>query len=373
MRLEHFLVDGFRNYGRVELTFSPGLNLVWGANAQGKSNLLEAVCYLGLASSFRMAPDGELINYAKTYFYLRGQIQRQEGPFVLEAAAGRGRRRKWKVDGQPQQKLGEVVGLFHTVVFAPEDIWLVRSGPEQRRRYLNRLLAQTYRSYCRDQLQYAHILRQRNACLKACRGDARLLDAEQLQLWDAQLAQTGARIAYCREQAVSRLAPLAATIQDQLSAGEELILVYANSAAGRSGARTVEEIQKHFLSELERLRPNEIVRGITLCGPHRDDLTIRLNQRFARDFASQGQQRTVALSLKLAELELVRQIRGEYPVLLLDDVLSELDQSRAAQVLEFVSGKGQTFLSAVDSHLAAPVGKRFQIQAGTVVKETPRG
>ena len=370
MQINRFLMDGFRNYGRVALTFSPGLNLVWGANAQGKSNLLEAICYLGLASSFRLAPDPELINHNQEYFYLRGQIQRQAGPLLLEAAAGRGRRRKWKVDGEPQHKLGEIVGLFHTVVFAPEDIWLVRSGPEQRRRYLNRLLAQTYRAYCRDQLLYTHVVRQRNACLKACRGEARLLDGEQLSLWDRQLVQTGARIAACREQAAERLAPLAARIQDQLSAGEELTLSYADSAAGRSGARTLEEIQEHFLSELERLRPNEISRGLTLCGPHRDDLMIRLNGRLARDFASQGQQRTAALSLKLAELELVRQIRGEYPVLLLDDVLSELDQNRAAQVLHYVADKGQTFLSAVDSHLSASVGKRFHIQAGAVIEET---
>lgn len=369
MQIDHLLIDGFRNYDRAAFRFSPGLNLVWGANAQGKSNLLEAICYLGLASSFRLAPDVELINQNQGYFYLRGQIQRQEGVMQLEAAVSRGRRRKWKVDGEPQQKLGEIVGLFHTVVFAPEDIWLVRSGPEQRRRYLNRLLSQTYRSYCRDQLQYTHVVRQRNACLKACLGEARLLDAEQLALWDQQLVQTGVRIAYCREQTVARLAPLAAKIQEQLSAGEKLTLLYANSAAGRSGARTVEEMQEHFFATLERLRPNEIHRGMTLCGPHRDDLMIRLNGRFARDFASQGQQRTVALSLKLAEMELVRQIRGEYPVLLLDDVLSELDQNRAAQVLAYVANKGQTFLSAVDGHLSTPVGKRFQIRAGMVVQE----
>lgn len=367
MQIDHLYIDGFRNYGRAELDFSPGLNLVWGANAQGKSNLLEAICYLGLASSFRLAPDPELIRYEQEYFYLRASIQRQEGPLLLEAAASRGKKRKWKVDREPRLKLSEIVGIFHTVIFAPEDIWLVRSGPEQRRRYLNRQLAQAYRSYCRDQLSYTHALKQRNACLKACHGERALLDTEQLSLWDLQLAEAGARIAACREQSVARLAPLAAQIHGQLSGGETLSLVYGNSAAGKSGAKTEEELRQHFLAELERLRPNEIYRGVTLCGPHRDDLVIRLEGRLARDFASQGQQRTVALSLKLAELELAREIRGEYPVLLLDDVLSELDQKRSAQVLAYVADKGQTFISAVESHLSAKVGKRFEISGGQVV------
>ncbi|MDO4732382.1 MAG: DNA replication/repair protein RecF [Bacillota bacterium] len=369
MQIESIYIDGFRNYGRAELGFSPGLNLIWGANAQGKSNLLEAICYLGLASSFRLAPDPELIRHEQEYFYLRGNIRRQDGPLLLEAAAGRGKKRKWKVDGEARLKLAEVVGLFHTVIFAPEDIWLVRSGPEQRRRYLNRQLAQAYRSYCRDQLLYSHILKQRNACLKACRGEERLLDREQLSLWDQQLAETGARVAACREAAVEQLAPRAAEIHAQLSGGEELSLQYANIAAGKSGGKSADEIREHFLSELERLRPNEIYRGMSLCGPHRDDLLIRLDGRPARDFASQGQQRTAALSLKLAELELARSIRGEYPVLLLDDVLSELDQNRSAQVLAYVADKGQTFISAVDGHLAAKVGKRFHICAGEVLED----
>ena len=159
---------------------------------------------------------------------------------------------------------------------------------------------------------------------------------------------------------------MAAHIHAQLSGGEELTLHYADSAAGKSGAKSAAEIQAHFLSELERLRPNELYRGMSLCGPHRDDLLIRLDGRPARDFASQGQQRTAALSLKLAELELARSIRGEYPVLLLDDVLSELDQNRSAQVLAYVADKGQTFISAVDGHLAAKVGKRFHIRGGEV-------
>ena len=369
MQIESLYIDGFRNYGRAELSFSPGLNLVWGANAQGKSNLLEAICYLGLASSFRLAPDTELIRYEQDYFYLRGGIRNQDGPLLLEAAAGRGKKRKWKIDHEPKLKLAEIVGVFHTVIFAPEDIWLVRSGPEQRRRYLNRQLAQAYRSYCRDQLLYNHVLKQRNACLKACHGDERLLDQQQLELWDGQLAEAGARIAACREQAVQRLAPLAEHIHAQLSGGEQLSLSYADSAAGKSGAKTIPELQERFLSELLRLRPNELYRGATLCGPHRDDLIIKLDGRLARDFASQGQQRTAALSLKLAELELARSIRGEYPVLLLDDVLSELDQKRSAQVLAYVADKGQTFISAVDSHLAARVGKRFQICGGAVAGE----
>ena len=363
MILKSLRLENFRNYAAAEFCWDEQVNLICGKNAQGKSNLLEAVCYLGMASSFRGATEQELIRHQADYFYLAAEAATLCGQLRITAAADRHGRRRWTGNRQSYQRLAGIGGLFHPVIFAPEDIYLVKAGPDARRRYLNRQMSQLDRAYCRLLLSYNHALRQRNACLKQWEEKP---DQEQLAIWSERLATLGGAVSAARQDIVARLQPLAAELHAQLSGGETLELRYQSTpavmAAGADAAAAAEALQAEF----RRLQQSELRRGLTLAGPHRDELLIRLEGRTARDFASQGQQRTAALSLKLAELELAHTLRGEYPVLLLDDVFSELDADRCASVLRYAGDRAQTFISAVDERQPLPAGKRFLISAGQV-------
>jgi len=365
MKINRIYLDGFRNYEKAEVSFDPRLNLVYGDNAQGKSNLLEAISYLGMASSFRGARENEIIGHAQDYFYIKGDIiGEQDGTITMEAAADRKGKRKWKLNGEQITRLADIIGVFHTVIFAPEDIWLVKAGPDQRRRYLNRQLSQNKKTYCRDQLMYQHILRQRNACLKNAE-DGKVPDS--LPVWDKQLVQTGSRIILERRRAVARLQELAYEIHGSLAHGEEIALRYLSSL--KTEETEPAAIEAFFAKELLRLRTPELIRGMTLVGPHRDDMGIFINGHPAKEFGSQGQQRTAALSCKLAELELAREAKGEYPVLLLDDVMSELDEERRRSILKKARECTQTFITAVTPEIAKLPGKRFHIVSGTVIRQ----
>ena len=364
MIIKRLKVDNFRNYEKEELTWDEKLNLLYGMNAQGKSNLLEAVSYLGIASSFRGAPEQDLIRFGQPYFYLEADIvSEKEGPLRISAAANRSRQRRWTVNRAPRTRLTDLVGLFHTVIFAPEDIALVKDGPEARRRYLNRQMSQLDREFCRCLMDYNHVLRQRNACLKAWEEHR---DADTLESWSEQLLSLGGRIALFRQHTVEQLFPIAAEIHHQLSGGEELSLRYLCSATGKSEVGSAEEAESLYRAELQRLARSEQIRGMTLAGPHRDELGLFINGRSAKEYSSQGQQRTAALSLKLAELELARQIREEYPVLLLDDVLSELDAVRRKQILAMTLDKTQTFITATEGDFSLKSGKKWRIEDGKV-------
>ncbi|MBR5430066.1 MAG: DNA replication/repair protein RecF [Firmicutes bacterium] len=370
MRLRYLKVDNFRNYAAEELYWDEQINLLHGLNAQGKSNLLEAVCYLGIATSFRGAAEQELIRWGEDYFFLAGQVERErEGRLDLSAAANRCRQRRWRVNGEPRHRLSDVVGLLHTVIFAPEDIQLVKAGPDSRRRFLNQLLSQLDQDYCRLLISYNRVLRQRSALLKQWEwqdGEKAAAQEEQLSLWDRQLIDLGAPVALRRQQTIARLSQIAADLHRGLSGGEELALVYENSACPHEQAADAEQIKESFRTELDRVARSERQRGLSLSGPHRDEISVLLDGKPARSFGSQGQQRTAALSLKLAELELAREVRGEYPVLLLDDVLSELDAERRRAIMRLAVGKTQTFITAVEGDLPRISGKKWLVEAGRV-------
>lgn len=372
MKINYLKLDNFRNYDSAELYWDEQVNLLHGKNAQGKSNLLEAVCYLGIATSFRGAPDPELIRWGEDYFFLAGKVSREDGSRLdLTAAANRRKQRRWRVDGEARTRLSDVVGLLHTVIFAPEDIDLVKAGPDGRRRYLNQQLSQLDQEYCRLLISYNRVLRQRNALLRQWEPGKEEESGltEQLAGWDQQLIELGSAVALRRQQTVAKLNELARELHRGLAAGEELALCYENSFSPHEELADLDQCREAFHQELTRVARSEQLRGMSLAGPHRDELAITINGRPARSFGSQGQQRTAALSLKLAELELARSVRGEYPVLLLDDVLSELDKLRRQEIMRLAVGKAQTFITAVDGDLPPVPGRRWRVEAGRVSRE----
>jgi len=369
MFLRSLKIENFRNYRSARVEWHEQVNLLQGDNAQGKSNLLEAICFLSLTTSFRAAAELDLILNGEPHFYAEGDIHSGErGDFTIAAAFARDKRRKWKVDGLPRRR-GELVGLLHTVIFSPEDVDLVKAGPLQRRRFLNRQISQLYPEHVRLLLRYNRIVAQRNGCLRFLQQQAHTAAAaataeETLAAWDQQLALCGAAIIWQRRQVLEQLTPLAAEIHGQLAAGEKLELRY-KSFNGAVEAAGEGEIAALLVAELQRLRAAERARGATLVGPHRDDVQIDIAGAPGKGFASQGQQRTAALACKLAELDLARAHKREWPLLLLDDVLSELDERRQQALLQKIGGGAQTFI-ATTTPLPLAAGRLWRIEAGQI-------
>jgi DNA replication and repair protein RecF len=242
---------------------------------------------------------------------------------------------------------------------------LVKGAPQLRRRYLNAQLSQLSPAYCAEMLRFNRLLRQRNALLSDWYDHPQ---PEQLEVFDEQLIESGAAIICARRRLVRDLQPKAAALQQHLAASEPLVLSYESTVPG--GAEDVEATKAAYREQLDAKRRVELARGVTMVGPHRDDLLLTLNDAPARSFASQGQQRSIALALKLAELQLAGLQRGDLPVLLLDDVMSELDEHRRSQLLAHLDGAAQTFITATDINFAVGHGKKFVIDRGMLVEET---
>lgn len=367
MFITKFRVENFRNYQACQVNFDPHLNLFIGKNAQGKTNLLEAIAYLGLASSFKGASDGEMIREGAKYFFIAGEAReegQENGITSFTAAAGSKGEKRLTINNQVMPTVTDMLGVLHVVTFTPGDVDIIKNGPDVRRRYINQQMSQLDQSFCRLLINYNHILRQRNACLREWEFRP---DPGQLAAWTHQLLQGGSEIAWQRRENIRLLAPLAAASHSSLTAGEKLEISYQSAAWGREEAHSREESRELFRRELERVAKSELQRGQTLAGPHRDDVIVLVQGRAAREFASQGQQRTAALSLKLAELRLAESKRRNWPILLLDDILSELDEHRRRQLIRLALERFQTFITATDPQGRLTGGRVWEVKDGQLV------
>lgn len=360
MRLEELTVANFRNYEEETLRFGR-FNLFLGENAQGKTNLLEAIHMLAATRSHRSASDAEMARHGASSYYIRGLLNDGYSSRRLEIAYERGGRKRVTLDGKPQTRFSNIVGLLKIVFFAPESTAAVRGSPEDRRRFLDALISQARKDYLSDLIEYRRALSQRNEALKQAR-DRRIALSE-LRVWEAPLVEAGVRLAARRLEVCKELRPLLRLQHERLAGeGEEAELIYRANASG-------EPLETAFAERLSAAEPNDIRRGTTSVGPHRDDLELRLNGRSARRFGSQGQQRTLTLALKLSEFEWLKAATGIAPVALLDDVVSELDRGRAARLFSvFGSLSPQVFLTATeapDDLRARAASDVWQIRAGT--------
>lgn len=366
MRLLSIEVQTFRNIAYARLEPSPGLNVVCGNNGQGKTNLLEAVWLLTGAKSFRGAKDAELIRRGDPFSVLEGCAESggQQKRLRLTVGAPGGERpgRQVRVNGVDRGRAGAAAGEFTAVVFAPEHLGLVKGSPAGRRRFLDAALCQLYPGYLGLLRRYTRLVTQKNALLKHWRETANWSGL--LEVFDSQLAGCGASIIQRRSAYLARLAPLTADNYARISRGSErLELLYQPCAGPRADEEALREA-------IRAARPAELRAGCCLAGPHREDLVFRLDGQDAKAFASQGQQRSAVLSLKLAEARCVSQITGEHPVLLLDDVLSELDATRQEYLLTHMDGL-QSFVTACDpAAFLHTDGAVCTMRAGVL---TPRG
>ena len=360
MWLKQLSIQHFRNYQELEVEFHPGLNIFLGQNAQGKTNILESIYFLALTRSHRTRNDRDLIYFESTDFKVSGQLQRETGPLPLEISLTP-KGRITKVNHLKQAKLSNYIGHMNVVLFAPEDLQLIKGSPAGRRKFIDIELGQMKPLYLSDLSQYNHVLKQRNSYLK----NSEKIDATFLEVLDSQLASFGSRVIHHRLEFIKKLEAKAKEKHTRLSDNkEDLSIQYQSTVFSEEG----NDIEEQFLSMLEKNRQKDIFRKTTSIGPHRDDLAFFINNMNAT-FGSQGQHRSVVLSLKLAEIELMEEITREKPILLLDDVMSELDNYRQLQLLETISNNIQTFITTttLDHLKELPEElKIFTVQAGHI-------
>lgn len=389
MYLHHLSLRDFRNYRRQEMALAPTTMLFYGPNAAGKTSLLEAIFYLATTRSPRLSSDWELVRWdavgeagVPPFARIAADVERRIGPVRLEVLVQRridddgqpinGAQKLVRIDKRPARAI-DLIGQLRVVLFTPADLTLVDGPPAERRRYLDITLSQLDPHYVRTLAYYQKILLQRNSLLRAWREQRRPLrnlDAE-LAYWDQELASAGGYLLAERLRAVVELSALAGPLYRAISGSEqELDIEYVASCpldTARDASNLAERLRLAFASQ----RADEVARGQTLCGPHRDDLVFRVAGIDLGRYGSRGQQRSIALALKIGEAELMRQRSGDTPVLLLDDVLSELDAQRRAHLLALIRRPDQqTLLTATDlsdfsaDFLAA--ARRFRVEDGQV-------
>ncbi len=344
-------LENFRNYASLRIEPGTGLNIFVGLNAQGKSNLLESLYILATSKSTRAAKDTELIRFEQPAARVRADVIRDKNSDIeIELILSQTEKKTARINGVRHTRLAEVIGQVNAVLFDSGDLEIIRGEPSVRRRFLDLEISQTSPRYVHALGAFRKSLEQRNRLLRDLRdgragGDAR----GSLPAWNAQMAQHGARLVERRRLFLERLASLAAEVHKTLSDGRDVLEIVYQPSFAVNDLSDAESIQQRFQEALEAVAAEEFARGTTLRGPQRDDVCFTVNGQDCRAFGSQGQQRTVALSLKLAERQLIEELVGEPPLLLLDDVLSDLDDARRRHLFELTAQAGsQTFLSCTN-------------------------
>ena len=343
MRIKQLVLNNFRNYQELSLTFGNGLTIITGENAQGKTNLLEAIFLLSLAKSHRTNHDQELILWEEDLASLEALIETKHYEFPLELILNK-KGKIAKLNHIEQNKLSQFIGKFNVILFAPEDLQLIKGSPSQRRKFIDSELGQSHPVYLQELLNYQRILKQRNIYLKK-NGRSQQFDAMYFDILTEQLVEKASLLVQYRLTFIEALEKIAQPIHEALSNQREQLTITYESSSSKLDYSDRDTISSQLLELFKQALTREKEQGITVYGPHRDDISFYLNGKKAQFFGSQGQQRTIVLSIKLAELELFNNITGEYPVLLLDDVLSELDDQRQMILMSHIENKVQTFLT----------------------------
>lgn len=374
------LVD-FRSYPHVTVSLQPGVTVIVGANGQGKTNLVEAVGYLAAASSHRVAVETPLVRAGAASALIRGLVIRDERQLLLELELHVGKANRGRLNKSPLPRSRDLIGVLRTVTFAPEDVSLVRGDPEQRRRFVDELLTLRTPRYAGVRADYERVLKQRNALLKSAGGSSGQLDEATLAVWDDHLVQTGSELLHARLTLVAELLPFVeSAYEDLATAGGPAALRYkaswfAADDAAPEGVLDVPsgtsmdrgELVALLRRALDAARREEVARGLTVVGPHRDDLLLILGALPARGYASHGESWSMALALRLASFSLLR-AQGDDPVLILDDVFAELDQSRRDRLAAMVGMAEQVLVTAavVEDVPATLGGVRMIVADGQV-------
>ncbi len=357
MQIDSVEICDFRNYTNAKLEFHQNTNVLYGDNAQGKTNILESIFVCGTTKSHKGSKDKELIRLGKEEAHIRLIVTKKGISHKIDMHLKKNKSKGIAIDGIPIRRSGELMGLINIIFFSPEDLRIIKNGPAERRRFINLELCQLDKMYLHDLGEYTKVLNQRNKLLKQISFQPSLKDT--LEIWDSQLVEYGKKLIRRRKEFVDRLEEIVYSINQKLTGGKEQLHVTYEP--------DVEE--EEFEKKLNSLIEKDLKTFTTNTGPHRDDLSFLNGDIDLRRYGSQGQQRTCALSLKLAEIELVKQLVGDQPILLLDDVLSELDRNRQNYLLDSIHDI-QTIVTCtgleefIDSRLT--LDRVFRITNGTV-------
>ncbi|MFF8843471.1 DNA replication/repair protein RecF [Streptomyces sp. NPDC015127] len=357
MHVTHLSLADFRSYVRVEVPLDPGVTAFVGANGQGKTNLVEAVGYLATLSSHRVSSDAPLVRMGADRAVIRAAVTQGERSQLVELEINPGKANRARINRSSQVRPRDVLGIVRTVLFAPEDLALVKGDPGERRRFLDELVTARSPRMAGVRSDYDRVLKQRNTLLKSAamarRHGGRSMDMSTLDVWDQHLARAGAEVLARRLDLITALQPLADKAYEALAPGGGPIALEYRSSSGPAGPAgpehagpvTREELYEQLMGALAEVRKQEIERGVTLVGPHRDDLVLKLGQLPAKGYASHGESWSYALALRLASYDLLR-AEGNEPVLVLDDVFAELDARRRERLAELVAPGEQVLVTA---------------------------
>ena len=369
MRLETLQLRNYRNFSSLQLTLDPNLNLFFGSNAQGKTNLLESVAFLSGGRSFRTRNETELVLWGEEYCQATAAVSNRLGTETLQVSyAAPEKKKTFSVNGLILNR-SEYAGRLVPVLFTPEDLSIVKGSPQVRRKFFDDEISKISPVYEYELGRLHQIMKQRNILLKKHRH--KILDTEEMASWNEQLATLSAKVMIKRITAVRRMGLLARLSHRNLTGRDEsLDILYQSFLPIEDSIPDATTISQALLAGLEEKKAEEARFGQTLLGPHRDDIIFTINGRNARLYASQGQQRTLVLALKLAELEFIKGETGEFPVLLFDDVFSELDERRRRLLLDTIDGRIQTFITGTEEETLRQFKKSghiFRVKQGEVV------
>lgn len=362
MKISRLIMKNFRSYGSSEVEFGGGTNVIYGDNAQGKTNILEAVYLFCQGRSHRARADSELISFGESFARLQMEFSDSQREYRAFMQIDRSGRKLIKINNVPIKKLSRLMSYFNVVLFSPEDLELVKGSPGTRRRFIDSSMSQLYPAYLTSLMTYHKALAQKNSLLKELKRRGARSD-DTLSVWNDALAEEGAKLMRYRADFVARINALAKATADEIS-GEKTELCYC------SGINISEPAKEAYFEYLESHAQREIELGAGHFGIQRDDISVLLNGKDARLFASQGQQRTLALSMRIAEADFINSVRDEYPVLLLDDIMSELDSGRRRYLWERIRDK-QVLITCTDKEAVQSSGTSvFHVSGGSVERES---
>lgn len=370
MYLSELSLKKFRNYININISLKNGINILIGKNAQGKTNFLESIYVLSLTHSHRTNNDRDLINWDNNEAYIGGKLVKKTGIIPIELVIGK-KGKKGKVNHLEQTKLSTYVGNINVVLFAPEDLKIVKGSPSIRRQFMNQEFGQISPKYLYNLSQYKSILKQKNNYLKKIKYN-KSNDLLYLDVLNDQLSAYGAEIVEARKKFLKKLEKWSQDLYEKISQNAEKLTFDYNNQVSEKTDDSIDIFYEKYKKKFKEYQKKEIDQGTTLIGPHRDDLLFKLNNKNVQSFGSQGQQRSVALAVKLSEIDLMKEVTGEYPILLLDDVLSELDDFRQTHLLKAIQSKVQTFLTTtslsgiIEKLIDTP--KIFKVNSGNIVE-----
>lgn len=360
MKIKQLKLKNYRNYDLLDLEFDSSTNIFYGDNAQGKTNILESIYLCGTTKSHRGTKDRDLIKFGEEESHIEAVVEKNEVPFKIDIHLKKNSPKGIAINKMPIRRASELFGIINIVFFSPEDLNIIKNGPSERRRFIDLELAQLDKVYLSDLSNYNRIVNQRNKLLKDSYNRQELL--ETLDIWDMQLAQYGNKIINRRNLFIYQLNEIAGKVHERLTGGKEFLNISYEPSNGN----------KDLEQAIKNNREKDIKMKSTSVGPHRDDICFMTDEVDIRKFGSQGQQRTAALSLKLSEIELVKQVTKDTPILLLDDVLSELDKHRQNYLLDSICDV-QTLITCtgVDDFVnhRFSINKMFHVEKGNVTKE----